>query len=293
MRFPVIAALAAGLSLTAASAEITLSEQPLSFGQQVILQSSVYGTEREINIYAPEKPEWIEEALPVVFVIDGGAEQDFFHIAGLSQLTLVNGERMPMIVVGVRTHERRQEIVFEPESVRYQKEFPEEWGGSDRFLRFLTDEVVPLIEERYETGRKALMGESLAGLFVMDAFLRAPESFDDFVSVSPSLWWDDRRLAREADGLLENYAGTDKRLYVTMANEGGTMQLGLDEVLAALAEHQPEGVTYQYVDRREGKTHATIYHGAARDAFFWLYGLPPYPEGELPWYLDPAESSAD
>ena len=261
---------------------------PLAFGEAFALPSRIYGATREINVYAPALPDWsdgvFETPLPVLYLVDGGAEQDFFHIAGLSQLTLVNAERQPMIVVGVRTHDRRAEITPDARDPRYKGNGFETWGGAEAFRRHLLDEVRPFIEARYAVGRSVLMGESLAGLFVLDTFLRTPDAFDDYVAVSPSLWWDDRRLAREAAGLLSAHSPSDRRLYLTMADEGGSMRLGLDETLSALA--QVDGVAeVRFVDRAAEDTHGTIYHHAARDALQWLYGIPPEPYGETPWYL--------
>ena len=262
--------------------------EPAIFGTTHYLPSAIYGMDREINIYVPDIPEWgkgyFADPLPVLFLVDGGRDQDFFHIAGLSQLTLVNAERQPMIVVGVRTHDRRPEISPAAEDPRYKANGFEGWGGSHTFRRHLLEEVRPFVESRHATGRATLMGESLAGLFVVETFLEAPGSFDDYVAVSPSLWWDDRRLSRQAPERLASHGSSDRRLYLTMADEGGTMQLGLDELLVALSAH-PDTVDVRYVDRSGEDTHGTIYHHAARDALTWLHGIPAGPYGETPWYL--------
>lgn len=275
----------------------TVAATPASFGMSYKLPSAVYGMEREINIYVPEIPEWgegyFDTPLHVLYVVDGGLDQDFFHIAALSNLTLINAERQPMIVVGVRTHDRRPEISPKPTDPNYQTGEFEGWGGSHDFRRHLIEEVIPFVEARYETGRGVIIGESLAGLFIAETFLEAPESFDDYISISPSLWWDDRRLSKQASALLAGHGASDRRLYLTMADEGGTMRLGLDELLSALSEKE-DSVSVKFVDRAEGDTHASIYHHAARDALTWLFGIPAEPYGEAPWYLveggDPHQS---
>ncbi|MEO0424400.1 MAG: alpha/beta hydrolase-fold protein [Pseudomonadota bacterium] len=272
-----------------AASTLEISPAPLVLGDTYQYPSAIYGTPREINIYAPTLPDWgkgyFETPLPVLYVVDGGLDQDFVHLAGLSQLTLVNGERQPMIVVGVRTYERRQEISPKATDPRYQTNGFEGWGRSHQFRRHLLEEVKPFIEARYETGRSVIIGESLAGLFIVETFLEQPDAFDDYVAVSPSLWWDDRRLARQASELLEKHPDADHRLYLTMADEGGTMRLGLDEVLAAL-EKAPTAATVRFVDRAEDDTHSSIYHHAARDALKWLFGIAPTPYGPTPWYLE-------
>ena len=61
------------------------------------------------------------------------------------------------------------------------------------------------------------------------------QMFDAYVAVSPSLWWDDQRLAKQAEGLMKiRKKGTDPRLYLAIANEGGDMQHGMDRVVRAL-----------------------------------------------------------
>lgn len=73
------------------------TENPATFGTSFHLMSGIYNTPREVNVYVPNIPEWgqgfFETPLPVLYVIDGGLEQDFFHIAALSNLTLINAER--------------------------------------------------------------------------------------------------------------------------------------------------------------------------------------------------------
>ena len=168
---------------------------------------------------------------------------------------------------------------------RYLAAFPES-GGAGRFRRFLQEEVIPFVEQRLRTGsRRALMGESLAGLFVVDTLLERPELFHDFVAISPSLWWDDRRLVRGAAAQLDAQGLQGRRLYLAVADEGGTMQSGVDLLRAAVARQAPGALSVRYSDRSGFATHATIYHGAAEDALRWLYPAPPHNPGPTPWYM--------
>lgn len=265
-----------------------LLEAPAILGSTFHLPSDIYDTDREINVYVPQIPEWgqgyFETPLSVLYVIDGGLEQDFFHIAALSNLTLINAERQPMIVVGVRTYNRRQEISPQATNPRFKDGEFEGWGGSHIFRRHLLEEVKPFVEARFDVGREVVIGESLAGLFIVEMFLETPEAFDDYISISPSLWWDDRRLSKQAPDLLEQHAASDRRIYLSMADEGGTMRLGLDELLQALGNFDAS-LEVKFVDRATSDTHASIYHHAARDALTWMFGIPPEPYGETPWYL--------
>ncbi len=68
--------------------------------------------------------------------------------------------------------------------------------GGDRFLQFLQSEAKPFVSSRFEVAAEnsTIFGSSLGGLFVTYALLNAPESFDNFIAVSPSLWWDNEMM---------------------------------------------------------------------------------------------------
>jgi predicted alpha/beta superfamily hydrolase len=131
------------------------------------------------------------------------------------------------------------------------------------------------------------MGESLGGLFVVDTLLDQPSLFDDYVAISPSLWWDDRLLLNGASSRLRAADGTGRRLYLAVADEGGTMQQGVDQLREALGRSGAETIEWRYSDRSTIATHATVYHSAAEEALRWLYPAPPYDLGPTPWYMIP------
>lgn len=253
----------------------------ITLGEGHMLQSAVLGEAREVNVWLPPDYAEGERRYNVLYVIDGGLDQDFVHIAGLGQLGALSWTYEPLIIVGVRTNARQHELTPPVRDPRYVQEFPTAGGAAD-FRRFLETEVIPYIETRYRAGgRRALVGESLAGLFVVDTLLTQPAPFNDYIAVSPSLWWDDRALARNAAAFASAHDYQGRRLFLAIANEGGTMQDGVDRVRAALARTALE---VRYSDRSATETHATIYHSAALDALRWLYPLPPY-GGETPWYM--------
>lgn len=73
-------------------------------------------------------------------------------------------------------------------------------GGAAEFLRFVTEEVQPFVENRYDVAEEGsiLFGSSLGGLFTLYAMLERPEAFDAYIAVSPALWWDDGALLESA-----------------------------------------------------------------------------------------------
>ena len=64
-----------------------------------------------------------------------------------------------------------------------------------------------VVAYRGTTFEDAVIGESLAGLFIVETYLREPALFDRYAAVSPSLWWDGQALSREAVALLDTVFG--------------------------------------------------------------------------------------
>ena len=295
---PILAAFAtAALLLSAPAAAQTATApaagEPIVLGTSHQIASAALKATRRVNVrlpgsYATSK----DRRYPVLYVLDGGVEQDFGSLAGLAQHGEMSATFDEMIVVGVPTERRIWELTFPSRDARYATFYrangqPVEFasgGGSVAFRRHIAEEVIPFVEKSYRTdGRRILIGESLAALFVVDTLLKQPKLFDDYVSISPSLWWDLEALGEPAGELLkaQDYAG--RRLYVTMGSEGGTGQRGLDKLLAALRSPASGALKWVYVDRRDSEHHGSIYHLAALDALRTLQPKPWRPGSPLPW----------
>lgn len=260
---------------------------PIHAGVSYSLRSEILGDDRQINVWLPPDYSQSEATYTVLYLLDGALDQDFHHIAGLAQLGSLSWTYGPLIVVGVETKDRRAELTPKASDLRYLQAFPQS-GDAERFRRFLEIEVLPFVEGRFRAGpRRALMGESLGGLFVVDTLLDQPSLFHDYVAVSPSLWWDDRLPLNDAARRLRAAEGAGRRLFLAVADEGGTMQQGVDKLREALGDSRAETIEWRYSDRSSIATHATVYHSAAEEALRWLYPAPPYDPGPTPWYMIP------
>lgn len=269
-----IAAAVIALAFAVPAAAQTIEPTPILIGQSYALPSATYGGPREINVWLPPGYEQSGQTYPVLYLLDGGQAQDFHHISGLAQLGTIVGTTRDVIVVGVASVDRRNELALPTDNPELIARYPTQ-GQSARFRQFLSDEVLPFVEARYRTnGETALMGESLAGLFVVETFLKEPQMFDAWVAVSPSLWWDGGRLARQAGAYLRDHSNDSRSLILTIGDEGGEMQTAMDVLVSNLRDFAMPGLNWTY-EPRPTESHATIYHGAALDAFRHLYALPP------------------
>lgn len=245
--------------------------QPIVIGTGYDLRSKVLDQTRRINVHLPPDYASGTKTYPVIYLLDGGAAEDFHHITGLAQVGAMNGYLAEVIVVGVAGADRRHDLTAPSAEPRDRKDTPTH-GGAANYRRFLAEELRPYIAANFRVdGHAALMGESLAGLFVVETFLKTPGLFDTYIAVSPSLWWDQGRLAKASPALLAAHTPAPRRLYLSLADEGPAM--GLDPLLAALKTAPPKDLTWRH-DPMPAEHHHTLYHPAASAALRWLYPAP-------------------
>lgn len=85
--------------------------EPLVIGEIHTIASRVMGADRRILVRLPSGyASETQRRYTVIYVIDGGPDQDFPHLAGLAQSAEVNGTFAPLILVGIETVQRRSEI---------------------------------------------------------------------------------------------------------------------------------------------------------------------------------------
>lgn len=238
---------------------------PIVVGEARIVQSKALNEARTVNVYLPPGYKTSGKRYPVLYLIDGGVEQDFLHVAGTSQLGGIWGRSEDIIVVGIETKDRRKELTGPTRDPELLKKYPTA-GGSAAFRAFIRNEVKPLISSNYRvSGKDAVIGESLAGLFIVETYLREPKLFGGYAAISPSLWWDKERLSFEAKRNVTP-AQSQHRLYLTIANEGGEQQAATDRLLSAL----PSASSVCHAPRPD-LTHAIIYHAVSPTAFQFLF----------------------
>lgn len=239
---------------------------PLVVGDSFTIDSKLLSEARRINVYMP--PGYAESRdarVPVLYMPDGGLAEDFLHVAGLVQVSVGNGTMRPFLLVGIENTQRRRDMTGPTENEQDKKIAPRV-GGSQAFRRFIRDELMPRVRERYRTTNEtAIVGESLAGLFVVETFLLQPELFDTYVAIDPSLWWNTEELVKNAAKRLGSRPNMKKTLYLASSDEKGITE-PTRRFAEVLRKNAPSLVQWHYEQMPEEK-HSTIYHPAALKAF--------------------------
>lgn len=239
---------------------------PLAIGETFTMESKVLGETRRINVYTARAWDVKPDApLPVLFMLDGGVAEDFIHTAGLVQVSVANLTMRSFMLVGIENTQRRRDMTAPTDNPEDKKIAPVV-GGSAAFRRFIREELMPQVQARYKTtGETALIGESLAGMFVLETFLQASEMFDTFIAIDPTLWWNNRHILKTAGDTLRARKKADKTLFIATSGEKGQPELAR-QLEGTLSGVPVEGLRWQMVPMLD-ETHMTIGHPAALRAF--------------------------
>lgn len=267
-----------GLAMSATPATAATTAQPLVIGQTFTIDSKLLSETRRINVYLPPGyDEHTDTRYPVLYMLDGGIKEDFLHIAGLVEVLTGDNSMVPAILIGIENTQRRRDLTG-PTTDPGDLAIAPVVGKSALFRRFIRDELMPTVRARYRSnGKRSIVGESLAGLFIVETLLQQPDLFDTYIAVDPSLWWNHAALVKSATTRLASLPPGQRTLYLACSSDG--CPAGKDatspipQFAAVLQAHAPRQLHWQ-LQRFPEETHATDFHPAAMDAFRRVFAAP-------------------
>lgn len=250
--------------------------KPFVLGEIIELQSKVLNEKRTLNVYLPEGYNSKDSIkYPVIYLLDGSADEDFIHIVGLVQYNSFEWINIvpKSIVIGIATVDRRRDFTF-PTSIEADKKTFPTAGQSNKFISFIETELQPFIETKYKTTQsKTIIGQSLGGLLVTEILLKKPTLFTKYIIISPSLWWDNGSLLNQNTELLNETFKQQTEIYIGVGKEGLTPTeiprvMEVDANLLAdkmkATKSKSVKVLFDYLPQED---HSTIMHQAVLNAF--------------------------
>lgn len=253
----------------------TENVKPLTIGEIRTIKSKILNEERTLNIYLPQKFDKTK-SYPIVYLLDGSMNEDFIHVTGLVQFFNQMYSMPETIVVGIANIDRKKDFTFHTDLKDLQKDYPTT-GHSDKFINFLDKELKPYIESHFKTTDNYLFGQSLGGLLATEILLKKPELFNNYFIISPSLWWDDESLLKQAPQLLSKIKDIKKFIYISVGKgEHPVMVKDAEDLFDVLKKSNKKNWTIEY-KMMETDNHATILH---RSLYEGLLKLFPYKESK-------------
>lgn len=252
----------------------------LGFSQESIAKTSIivgetlefYSEEleeiRTLNVYLPlgyDKNE--SKTYPVIYLLDGSIDEGFTYISGLSQFCATKIKTMPeSIIVGVVNVDRKRDYTYQSRSKDDINKFPTS-GKSGKFIEFIDKELLPIITKKYNTDEnRTIIGQAFGGLLATEILLTKPELFDNYILISPSLWWDNAFLvtANTANILPKT------KIYMAVWNRDPLSKKAVTRLMAQLRltnKLYPEKLLSLTYDVIKENNHGNVIHSAMLNAF--------------------------
>ena len=183
------------------------ADNPICIGEKIVIESEILNQNRDIFIRLPENYDISKEKYTVHYILDG--EITFYGYSGIVQIKSIAEQIPNAIVVGIPNVDRNFDMN------------PKENAGN--FLRFITNELIPKIDEKYRTNdSRILTGYSMAGNFVMHALFNGGNHFNMFLSGSPYRL--DIFETNQTDPFFEDSKNT-QTIYTSMGDKDRKEQL--------------------------------------------------------------------
>jgi len=239
--------------------------------QAARIVSSVLHEPRNLSIYLPDDYAHSDAKYPVLYLLDGGTHLQ--HASGAADYLSTQGSIPDIIVVAIHNIDRSRD--FSPVHV---DNIPTS-GGAEKFLGFLSKELVPYLDENYRTaGFNILLGHSFGGTFIGYTLLAKPNLFDAYLAVSPFLMFADNLVVNQASEKLKPFKET-KYFYMTVGNEDRYFET-LEEYSSIMKEKAGESVEFKYVKMME-ENHGTTPYFTVFSGLRFIFSDWPLPQDML------------
>lgn len=162
------------------------------------LQSRRLSEQRQVRVVVPESYGNGSARYPVVYVLDGNSNLE--HTA-VTARHLARFGRMPEAII-VAVHNRNRELDMTPPEIPFPM-LGGATGRADDFLAFFREELIPFIDERYQTSEyRVLIGHSHGGLFTAYALATDPSVFGGYIAIDAPMHVGNRALAQSLPSVV-------------------------------------------------------------------------------------------
>ncbi len=188
------------------------------------INSQVLNEQRKLIVYTPAKYDFAEnQKFEVIYVFDAQAREIFDMVT--ATMAFKNNNICPMIVVGIISNDRNQDFLPIYDYKETSDQYNGHLGNADKFLSFISDELMPFIDKNYRAlPKKIAVGHSNGGTFITYSFLQKPDLFDAYIAISPNFGYDKMQFLKRFKNFKPGNLTSDKFFY--MCNSGGYPEEG-------------------------------------------------------------------
>lgn len=214
-------------------AEPDLKQQTISYTQQIhTINSAVLNEQRTVVVQLPKSYQANpNKVYPVIYRLDGAGN---IPLISAVMERLQNDNRAPeVIIVAIENTNRLRDLY---PTVNKEPQGPVgEGGGAAKFLAFIEQELMPLINKSYRSHNfNVIAGASAAGVFALYTMQANPELFQAHIAYSPAVWWNYGAPVKAAKSFINKSKDLNNYVYINIGEEAGLMRERYNELQQAL-----------------------------------------------------------
>ncbi|MCL6096986.1 MAG: alpha/beta hydrolase-fold protein [Bacteroidetes bacterium] len=232
--------------------------QPVTLHHTEVIEvkSASNGNTYPIFVCLPGSYDYTKQNYPVIYMLD--AYSSFGIMTEMQHLLAFDKELPEAIIVRISSEGGSKEFIYNraqdytPTKVSAEN-LPEQArlltptsGGGEKFLRFIKDELIPMIESKYRTEKndRTLVGHSYGGLFCFYSLFSQPELFKRYVILSPVLLWDDHYVVKLEKKFFESDKSLNAVIYTAVGSlEAESFKNDWKDMIASIRAHNYSGLT--------------------------------------------------
>ena len=196
------------------NAAIASDAEDIVIGSKYTLNSEILGEEKEISVYLPYGYDDGQDSYPAFYLLNG---ESMYQLAGAATaIEDLDGKgKVPqMIVIGFGSDNNMRDYF------PFQYQDREGTGQGDRFLEFITKELIPWTDRTFRTNSyRILCGASNAGLLTVYTLFSQPAAFSAYIAPSPSVGWFKDSMLEKAAAAFNNPETATHPIYMNYATD--------------------------------------------------------------------------
>lgn len=215
--------------------------------------------------YAPSK-----KSYPVLYVLDG--DKSFGMTKEIADWLMWSKEIKDIIVVGISYgqgmdawwQKRARDYSHCDDTINFKGWF-KQTGGAENFLKFVKNELFPVINKNYKTNQDstAIMGISLGGMLNTYVLFTQPDLFKGYIIIAPCLVWNNDSILKMEVEYFSNHKDLNKLVYMTYGSLDSKEIIinSTNELVQTIQKRNYEGL--KFTPRIfEGETHISVFSTA-------------------------------
>lgn len=235
-----------------------------------IASKYVAGENYQIQVSLPVNYLSYDYSFPVLYVLDG--DKSFGMTKEIADWLMWFAEIRDIIVVGISYgqgtdswwEKRERDYTHSNDSLNAKGSL-KKTGGADNFLRFVRNELIPVINKKYKAlpDKNAIMGISYGGMLASYALFAQPDLFKSYIIIGPTLVWNHESILSMEKRYFNDNKSLNKTVYIAYGSEDskGWVTKPTEDFIKNIQLHNYEGLklTHQVL---EGETHISAYSTA-------------------------------